>query len=103
MRTSRYDTFQKFPYGNSHFRMRESLREAILDFLSDGLERTVEEVRSGVGASPSSRIHHVLAEMRIDLRLRREVYRLTSRRVSGRLYYRYGKFSSSEMGKTRES
>lgn len=76
--------------------MRESYRDAILDLLADGLERTVEEIRSGVGAGPTCRIHHVLAEMRSEMSIRREVYRLTSRRVSGRLYYRYVQFSSSK-------
>lgn len=68
-------------------------RDAILDLLADGIERTVEEIRVAVDAPPSARIHHVLEAAMTRQVTRREMFRLRSRRIGGRLYYRFVHFT----------
>jgi hypothetical protein len=68
-------------------------RDAILDLLADGVERTVEEIRVAVDAPPSARIHHVLEAAMTRQVARRETFRLRSRRIGGRLYYRFVHFT----------
>lgn len=63
--------------------------DQILDLLSDGLERTVEEIRKGVAAPDGARLHHILSEMLTFASQRKYPYRLRSRRVCGKIYYRY--------------
>jgi hypothetical protein len=72
------------------FIMSKSLyHDQILDLLSDGLERTVEEIRKAVDAPAGARLHHILSEMLTFASQRRYPYRLRSRRICGKIYYRY--------------
>ena len=67
--------------------MESPYADQILDLLSDGNERTVEEIRTAIGATPQARIHKVLARLQTTLTINRDTFRLRSRRVTGKLYY----------------
>lgn len=76
--------------------MTSPYRDAILDLLADGVERTVEEIRLAVDAPATARIHHVLEAAMARQVTRRETFRLRSRRIGGRLYYRFVHFTRGE-------
>lgn len=73
--------------------MSSPYRDQILDLLADGNERTIEEIRKGISAPEGAHLHRLLEEIKESLVLHRAVYRLRSRRVSGKLYYTYSRSS----------